>query len=246
MKRKGILTVEVTLLMIVILSISTLIIGTHLKIAYHNQLFEIIAGAGEDTANAVYAAGRFQASVLEDGKLFDASNMGILSKLIGTQLSINIGNINQSALQSLMVHNLLKQANVSNSGQFISKYNLSELPKFEFDFADNAMFISAKLNYRAISPLSQMTNYNPEIRHCIPLRCARTLVSGYSDKEMANIFVTDNGISNSRVYHTMECFGMRYAKSKYNHAVDKNMIGGDIELNGRNYTYCFFCRQNRK
>ncbi len=246
LKRKGLLTVEVTFLMLVVLSVSALIIGLHLKLAYHNQLFEIIADAGEDAAHSIYAAGRFKASVLEDGKLLESSSIGILSQLIGTKLSFNVNNINQTTLQNLMNFNLVKSANTADQKQFIAKYNLAELPKFKFEFADNVMFISATLKYRTINPLSQLINYNPEIRHSIPLRRARTLVSGYNDKELASVFITDNGISSTRVYHTMQCFGMRFAKSKYNYAVEREMVGGDIELNGRNYTYCYFCKQNRK
>ncbi len=246
MKRRGILTVEVTLLMLVILSVSTLIIATHLKIEYHNKLFDIIAQAGEDTAKSVYAAGRFEASVLEDGKLFDSKTMGIVSQLINTQLSVNINNINQSALQGLMLHNVLKQANVKDHAQFITKYNLNALPEFDFKFDENVMFVSAKLSYRSVGPLSHLVSFEPEIRHSIPLRRARTLVSGYSDRELERITVTDNGIENTQVYHTTKCFGLRFAKSNYEYYVDKEKLGGNIEINGRKYTICQFCKRNRK
>ncbi len=240
------LTVEVTLLLLVILSVSAVIIGAHLKIEYHNQLFEVIEEAGKDTANAVYAAGRFRASVLEDGKVLEVGNMGILSKMIGTKISLNVNNLNQAALENLMLYNMKKSANVTSNAQFIAKYNLSALPKVKFEFDQNVMFISAKLMYRSVSPLSSLARFDPEIRHSIPLRSARTAVSGYSDRDLATVFVTDNGITNTHIYHTMHCFGMRFAKSKYDYAVDQSLVGGDVELNGRNYKMCRFCKQNRK
>ncbi len=246
MKRKGVLTVEATLLLLVILSVSAVIIGAHLKIEYHNQLFGVIEEAGKDTANAVYAAGRFRASVLEDGKMLETGNLGILSKMIGTKIILKAHNLNQAALENLMFYNMRKNANVVNNAQFLKKYKLKEMPKIKFEFDKNVMFISAKLHYRSFSPLTNLTSFEPEIRHSIPLRSARTAVSGHTDRELKEVVITNNGIKNTKVYHTDKCFAMKAAKSAYSYYVDTNLVGGNVTLDDKSYKICPFCQELRK
>ncbi len=144
-----------------------------------------------------------------------------------------------------MRHNLLKRAAVGGDEDFMSHYHLAAPIEYQFEVDQHALIITANLTYKSIVAASTASGFEPQIRHIIPLRAARSVVTGFSNQRLTRVVITDYGIAHSRVYHTMNCFGLRYAKRQYDYRVDSALVGGEIDLDGYNYQLCYFCRQQR-
>ncbi len=245
-QRKGVLTVEVMLLMLVVLSVSGFILSLHLSIERHNEMFCLIEDAAKDTARALYTVGRLKTSIFEDDVFYDVANFPILNNLMGVDLSNSLHNINQAALNRMMMSNLLRRAAVADSASFNAKYHLRSSVQFSFEIDQNALIINATLPYKSLTPTARFVSYDPQIRQIIPLRKARSIVEGYRDEQLAKVIITDYGIEHSHVYHTMNCMGLRYAKSQYEYRVNADLLGGTVELEGNSYQLCYFCSRKQK
>ncbi len=246
MKRRGALTVEVLLLLVVILSVSGYILSIQLRIARYQEMFSLIEDAGKDTARALYAMGRLKSAVFEEGATCDMVSYQLLDRFIGSQLGNTFNNIGQVALNNMMRFNLQRRAGVSGAEQFNAKFNLAKELDFYFEVDGHALVITTTLPYKAVVPLAPYYNYQPQIRQIIPLREARSVVVGHRDLSGVLVTVTDYGLSTSHVYHTMDCMGQRFAKSRYQYRIAADAVGGNVEIAGNTYKLCYFCSRGQK
>ncbi len=244
--KRGVLTVEVLLLTLVILSVSGFILSIHLSIERHNEMFRLIEDAGKDTARALYTMGRLKTAIFEDDVFYDLANHSIFDDLIGVNLATSFDNVSQALLTNMMMANLQRRAGVTGSAEFYAKYHLRSAIQFDFEIDQNALIINATLPYKTLTPTARFVSFDPQIRHIIPLRKARSIVEGYRDVQLSRVIITDHGIEQSHVYHTMNCMGLRNAKSQYEYRVNADLLGGEIELDGNSYQLCYFCSRKQQ
>ncbi len=243
--RKGSLTVEFTLLMFIILAVGGALLAAQLRIERHNQIFDLVEDAGKDTAKSLYALMRLKSSILEDGKTIKQSHYGVIGSIIGAKVDQVGTTLGEGAVETLLNAHLLRRAGAASMADFQTEFNLAKPLQFDFTFERHALLIDVTQSYR--SPLSWLSLGDAQLadRHIIPLRAARSSISGHSDTEMTTVTITNHGKNQTRVYHTMDCFGLRKAKQRYCYRVAGEMIGGNIEFDGVQYSLCHFCRKRQ-
>ncbi len=245
LKRRGVLTVEVMLLTLVILAVGGLVLSAQLRIERHNQVFELIDAAGKDTAKSLYALMRLKSGILEDGKVIEQSHYSALAGLIGVQLNEVGAQFSQQLIKRMLDGHLLSRAKVANMAEFQAQFGLAAALDYEIQCEPRALVIDVVQSYRSSVSWLPMGNVKFSDRHIIPLSEAHSLIVGRSETQYAVVTITNFGKNHTHVYHTADCFGLRSAKQKYQHRVDADLIGGDIEIEGVQYSHCYFCRIKR-
>ncbi len=243
MRRKGSLTVEFTLLIFVILAVGGALFASQLRIERHNQVFDLIEEAGKDTAKSLYAAMRLKNAILEDNKTIKQAHFGLVGSIIGAQISKSGMALGEKAVRELLNAHLLRRAGMSDAADFQAAYKLAKPLQYSFTFERCALLIDVTQTYRSTVSWLSIGDAQWADRHIIPLRDAHTLIVGHSDTEMTTVTITNHGKNQTRVYHTLECFGLRKATQRYRYRVASELVGGNIELDGAQYTHCYFCRK---
>ncbi len=247
-KSKGVLVVEFTFLMLILTIVALSFYSLTLAIDADKKFYSVVDDAAKSEKNLIYIAAQIKANRQDTSKLAELSADSI--KKVGI-LDQNVPQGKGLTKQLLEQHIKYKSNKKLQAGSAGSYFN--DDVKIDVTSKDNIMVVKSCVSVRlpVISKLAGkiVLKHN----HYISASGIDVLLSDGAKTNQfdfeKNIYVTRNARENTFVYHTKSCFAMRtanlettefYQRERYSLQIEQK---GDIEIAGKSYKLCPFCRK---
>ncbi len=252
-KKKGVLSIEFTLLIPIILSIFLTILGIIYTISIKSEIDRSVGKALEDVSSEVYLSSK----LLVDSGSFEAVNDLIKPLSEYTGLDINLsGIINKSILKLRIRQKTYEYMQINGSMPFWLKDDID----FDIAYSSNTLIVTSKADVK----LPIISTFKDDIvferDHIQAARgidkllngdgCSSSSSSSKGKRKITICNYSHSGKSKSPVYHSRKCMGRRKEKSEnsLNFEIEESMIAddGSIEYKGKKYRYCKCCQRMEK
>ncbi len=232
-KKRGVLTIEATMLVLVILTVSMLLLSFIRNIEMHGRLYNNMESAGQVVSTKAYYVNRLLTS---KGIMPESEKLG--KPLLPQK-------INETWLKIILEESLKNTINIQTDTEMLNYYHLGKAIDYEISCGKNTLFIKTTATFNQIDIMGIMPAFSLSDVHIIPLKDAQSIIDfSQSKARRAEIYITDHGKKKTHVYHTHSCFGLKRAKTTQKHEIPAYKLYDTIEIEGKTFTLCPFCKKD--
>lgn len=211
----------------------------------HARLYAASDDACRDIAKQLYMITRLKNAVFENGDVLTSEDNSILGSFAGGFIDGAQEELNESYVKAAIIRRVCQLSNVADQAALQQKYHLKKPLDIDIDLRDNALVVELFKDFHYANLLG---NHPAGVMdtHIVPLREAKSIISGQLTRQTAEVVITNHGKTTSHVYHTTNCMGLNNANSQSAHQVNAKLLGSPITIDGQVYTLCYFCQRASK
>lgn len=244
-RKMGVLSIEALLLIVIVLAAFGLLFSRVLVIESHARLYAASDDACRDVAKQLYMLKRLKNAVSDNGKVLINEDNSLLGSFMGGFIDGAIDEVGESYVKAAIIKRVCQLSNVENQAQLQQMYHLKKPLDIDIDLRDNALVVEL---FKDFYYANMLGNHPAGIMdtHIVPLRDAKSIISGQLTRQTAEVVITNHGKNVSYVYHTTNCMGLKNANTQSSHCVNAKLLGSPINIDGQVYKLCYFCKRDTK